>query len=231
MSKIKWLLKQTDRYFWGMVVGVTLQIIAFFTIGNLSSDAAVVWCEFDNSIPIIPIFVIPYLLWFPYIAAGLLTFWYGHKKSRADHGEFCRLMWLLGIGLLYCAIFYIVFPMRIPYGVRPDVADKTGLLAWLLRLTYNNNVANNALPSEHCYVSMMLCWGFLRMPYLKKSRHRFWVYPASILLTLSIIGATVFIKQHSILDFFAAIALFAAVLAIVYLLPWGKKGEADETAD
>lgn len=216
--------KYIDRYLVGIIIGVLLQCAAFFIIGDLSDDAHIVWSALDDAIPFCVPFVVPYVTWFFYILAGFISFWHFHRQSAEDHSEFVRIMWLMGLGLLFCAVFYIIYPTRIPFEqVRPDLSQQKGVFNWLMNFVYQRNVSNNALPSEHCYVSMVLCLGFLRAPALKKSKHRFWVYPASVLLSVSIVAATVFTKQHSILDFFAASVLFIVLSIIVYYIPWRKK--------
>lgn len=222
---MKHFYRKIDKYFVGMIIGVVLQIIAFFVIGNIGQGHDVWWHGVDDAIPFVVPFVIPYSLWFAYIAVGLISFWIFHLKSEEDHREFVRTMWMMGLGLLLCAIFYLIYPTKVPDGVRPNLEGQTGLSNFLMRFIYNANVANNALPSEHCYVSMVLCLGFLRAPVLRRSRHRFWVYPASILMSVSIFAATVFTKQHSILDFFAALALFIVLYVIVYCIPWRKRAK------
>ncbi|MDO4564931.1 MAG: phosphatase PAP2 family protein [Clostridia bacterium] len=214
----------------GLVIATVLQTVVFFTVGNLSDNAHVVWCGMDDYIPFVPVFAIPYVLWFGYIAVGLISFWLFRRRSERDHREFVRTMWVLGLGLIYCTIFYIIVPTRIPYAAKPVVADDGKFLSWLLEVVYGNNVANNALPSEHCYVSMALCLGFWRAPALMASKHRFWVLPACTLLSLSICAATVLIKQHSILDFFASLMLFVVICLIVYRIPWGRTNSKEQPA-
>ena len=225
MKDMRRFWSRIDRYFIGMVIGVALQIAAFFIIGNLSDDAFVVWCSLDDAIPFFAPFVIPYAMWFLYIAVGLISFWHFHLQSEADHREFIRILWIMGLGLIFCAVFYLIFPTTIKVSERPDLSDTHGLSNWLMNFIYGANVKNNALPSEHCYVSMVLCLGFLRAPVLKKSHHRYWVYPASITMSLLIFAATVFTKQHSILDFFAALLLFAVLYVVVYCIPWKRSTE------
>ena len=49
-------------------------LIAFFLIEHfITEDYTVIHCSLDDSIPFLEIFIVPYLLWFAFFAAVLLS--------------------------------------------------------------------------------------------------------------------------------------------------------------
>ncbi|MDD3400482.1 MAG: phosphatase PAP2 family protein [Eubacteriales bacterium] len=219
MSKMRHFYKEFDKYAIFLLIGWLVNSVGFFVIGNMYGDGTIIWSALDEAIPFCLPFVIPYVIWFPYILVSFVCFWHFHKKSSEDHAQFIRLLLITMFGLLFCLSFYIIFPTTIVKSSRPDMSNGKGLLAYLMNYVYNGNVRNNALPSEHCYISMVLALGFVKAPALKKSKHRYWIYPASIILSVLICASTFYTKQHSVWDCVAALGLFLVLYVLIYCLP------------
>ncbi len=220
MNKRKNLLRSIDRWLF-VCIGIWLANSSlFFLLGDLTTPATVVWVPWDSAIPFLPPFILFYISWFLYIPVTGFTLWHFHKRSQADHEAYKKFCALLGIGLLLCVIGFITVPTQIPEGFRGDLGDRANLFTFLTGLIYDADGLRNAFPSEHCFVAIVFCWGFLYSPALRKSKHRYWVYPVNIIMAIGICMSTVFVKQHSILDFFGALGLFLILVALIYCLPW-----------
>ena len=150
----------------------------------------------DTHIPFLPSFVIPYIFWFIYMAAGLL-FLYRYKKKTFEE---CLSHMI--IGMSFFLIISSIFPTA--QDLRPQITGSS-VTEMLTKAIYAIDTPTNVLPSLHVYNT--LC---VMNAYKEDAVSRICAWSAGILIILS----TVFIKQHSILDVSCAILLFAFILVI-----------------
>lgn len=175
----------------------------------------------DSLIPFNEYFIIPYLLWFPFIAVSILYFIFRDKT------EYYRLCGVLISGMTVFLIVSTIFPNGI--NLRPDlsVLGRENLFIDLIRTLHQADTSTNVCPSIHVYNSLGVCFAFLTSTHLKKKN----VLKAGILiLTVLICLSTVYLKQHSVIDVFWAIVLFLVTVPVFYrrLLP--RKLRHTETA-
>ena len=95
--------------------------------------------------------------------------------------------------------------------LRPSVVDTSTLCGWLVNAIYSADTPTNVLPSMHVVGCMAVLAVMFDSKYLKKVR-----IPA-VIIAAAICAATVFVKQHSILDVFAALALSLVLYLIIYV--------------
>lgn len=156
-------------------------------------------CIVDDWIPFCEVFIIPYLLWFLYVAAGLVFLFF-----QLDHLEdFYRCVIMLILGMTAFLIISTVFPNG--QSMRPTTFDRDNIFTRIIAVLYSTDTSTNVFPSIHVYNSIVIHAG-LANALLAKNR-RGWYY-ASLILCISICLSTVFLKQHSFLDGIAAIVLF-----------------------
>lgn len=150
----------------------------------------------DAYIPFLPVFVIPYLLWFPFIGIGLwLLFW-------KDREQFVPTMLLLCAGFAAADLIFFLFPNG--QLLRPTYTGD-GPFAWLVtHLIYANDTNTNCCPSLHVMHQIAVCAGLLRS---RLFRERPAGRVALIVFSALVCSATVFLKQHSILDVLVALLL------------------------
>lgn len=163
-------------------------------------------CRLDDFIPFCAAFIIPYLLWFPYVAVGMAT------TCLRDKTEFIRLCIRLYTGMTICLILYTVFPSG--QLLRPDLSNLHGPMTGLIQGLYGLDDSSNVCPSIHVYNT--LCIHFTLCTW-EVTRRKKLLLAASWLLTVLIIASTVLLKQHSVIDGFAALGLW---LVIEGLLQW-----------
>jgi len=166
----------------------------------------IIHCEWDDHIPFIEIFVIPYLLWFAYVA---LTVLYIMWKDRE---EFCRLMGVLMIGMSLFLIISSIFPNG--HDLRPAAFPRNNMFTEMIANLYDADDSNNLLPSIHVYNSMACLFAIRRSRFLQERKA---IQIFSFFLTLSIVLSTVFIKQHSVIDLIFGILLSLAVYPVFYI--------------
>ena len=161
----------------------------------------------DDAIPFCPAFVVPYGLWFFYVAAAV-AFFAGHWASAREHWQ---LVLSLAIGMTVFLLVSWVFPNG--HNLRPLLPEEGGPFVELVRLLYQVDTSTNVLPSIHAYNSLAVAVGVERCQAL---RDRPLVRGASWLLAVLIVLSTVFLKQHSVVDVLAACALYTLVYGLLY---------------
>lgn len=150
----------------------------------------------DAYIPFLPAFVVPYLLWFPFLGLGLWAL------LRWDREQFVPTVLLLCAGFAVANLMFLLFPNG--QLLRP--ADTgNGPFAWLVaNLIYAKDTNTNCCPSLHVMHQFAVCAGLLHS---RLFRERPMARKVLILFSILVCASTVFLKQHSILDVFAALLL------------------------
>lgn len=168
----------------------------------------VVHCALDDLIPFCECFVIPYVFWYLLVAGSLAYF------GLRDADSFKKLQVYIIITQVAAMVIYILWPSC--QNLRPAEFPRENLLTDLVRGLYEIDTNTGVCPSLHCAYS----FGIASVCLKTKSVSKGWkvaVLVAVILICLS----TVFIKQHSVVDFLAAIpvGLLAELLVFKVLFP------------
>lgn len=172
---------------------------------TVTTDFALVHMRLDDYIPFIEYFVIPYYLWFPYIAVTVITFIFLDKK------DYYKLCITLGTGMT----LFLLISFLIPNGhdLRPLAFERDNIFTGLIKTMYTIDTPTNLFPSIHCYNSLMAHAAIMENVTLKKYKG---IQIVSFVLCISIVLSTVFIKQHSVFDVFTALALSVIMYLLVY---------------
>lgn len=159
----------------------------------------------DDLIPFNEFFVIPYFLWFAYVAAAIVWFFF---TNREDYYRLCGFLFTgMTLSLLICTLF--------PNGtdLRPVVDPDKNICSYLVSLLHEADTCTNVFPSIHVYNSIGTHIAVMKSERLRS--HRL-IRAASFILMVSICMATVFLKQHSIIDVIGAVLLSAVIYPLVY---------------
>lgn len=159
----------------------------------------------DLKIPFIEYFIIPYFLWFLYIAAGVVYFLFREEES------YKRLMYLFMIGMTVFILVSMIYPNGLT--LRPMHFERDNIFVDLTKFLYTIDTATNVFPSIHVFNSLTLHCVVAKSPGLKGKKT---VQGVSFLLCGSIILSTMFLKQHSVFDVISGMALFCVAYAVVY---------------
>lgn len=199
---------RTYRHAWIMISYFPVYLILFFLVESLVTDSYhVIECGLDRLIPFNEWFIFPYLLWFPYIAAGIIAFIFLDKK------EYYKLSKMLIVGMSIFLLISFLYPNGL--NIRPNLADIPGknIALTLLSGLHKADTPTNVFPSIHVYNSLSVCFSFFHSKQFKGNA----VIKASVLiLTVLICLSTVFLKQHSVIDVAGATLLFLLLLPAVY---------------
>lgn len=179
--------------------------ILFFLTENLIPAEAchVVYCWLDDVIPFREAFVIPYVFWYVLIVISLLYF------ALYNPDGFKKLMTFIIVTQVVAMAIYIIYPTR--QDLRPLEFARDNLFTRLLGLIYSVDTNTGVCPSLHVAYSIGIASAWLK----EKAAAALWkafVVLAAVLICLS----TMFVKQHSAVDFFAALPLCLLAEVIAY---------------
>ena len=122
-------------------------LAAFRYLENIRPDRLhIISSPLDQYIPFIPVFILPYLFWFLYIAGPGLYFLFCEKEV------FCRLMYFGMIGMTVFLVVSWVYPNGL--AIRPDSFADNNVFTQLTRFVYSVDTATNVLPSIHVFNSV-----------------------------------------------------------------------------
>ena len=166
----------------------------------------------DDYIPFCELFVIPYFLWFLYVPAAVL---YAASHSRE---EYIRCALFLCTGMTVFLLISTFFP-NIQH-LRPLKMPRDNVFTHLVLLLQKVDTPTNLWPSIHVYNSIGAHLAISRCLSVRNTEQgasfRKWLRAGSFLLCVSIILATMFLKQHSVLDVMAASFMAYVLYQFVY---------------
>ena len=180
-------------------------MVSFFYLENrVNYRFHVIHSSFDKMVPFCEYFVVPYFLWFFYIAFTVLWFMFKNK----DQKEYLQLIFNLGIGMTVFILVSWIYPNG--HLLRPIEFPRENIFTDMVRFLYTIDTPTNVLPSIHVYNSIA---AIARCKALKNKR---WVVWGTFVLTISIVAATMFLKQHTVVDVVLALAMNIVVCILVY---------------
>ncbi|MBR6638423.1 MAG: phosphatase PAP2 family protein [Lachnospiraceae bacterium] len=205
MDKIKNFLKKYKHA--TLLLYVFIYFPWFFLLEEHVTHYTPIKIWLDDYIPFCEYFIVPYLLWFAYIAVVVLYFLFTSKK---DYYYLCANLF---IGMTIFLIISTVWPNG--QDLRPAFFPRDNIFTDLVRNLYEGDTCTNVFPSLHVYNSVVIHIGVAKSEKLRKYK---WIQISSFILMVSICLATVFLKQHSCMDVFGALALNYLIYGLVYKL-------------
>ncbi len=146
----------------------------------------------DDKIPFVEHFIIAYTGWYVLIVASLLYFMFYSPES------FKNMMKFIIVTQITAMVIYILFPNR--QDLRPEVFERENIFTQVLQLIYNFDTSTNVCPSLHVAYSVGIASTWIR--------ERSASVLTKVLITVFcflVCISVVFVKQHSVVDIFAAI--------------------------
>lgn len=165
----------------------------------------VIHMAIDNKIPFCEIFVIPYFLWFAYIAWIVVYLFF---KNKEDYYKACTFLFT---GMTVFLLVSTFFP-NIQY-LRPIHMPRENMFTDLVSFLYSIDTSTNLWPSIHVYNSLGVFFAVMHNKTLSSKKL---VKLGSFVLSTLIILSTMFLKQHSMFDVMTAFIMAAVVYTIVY---------------
>ena len=170
-------------------------------------------CATDAYIPFCEWFVIPYYFWFVFLIGMVLY------AMLFDFRALRHYMWFVILSYTATAIIYLIWPNM--QALRPDVIPRDNLFTAIVKGLYDFDTNTNVCPSIHVLGSLGVCFAGLHSKTLRGWGWKTFFIVSTVLITAS----TVFLKQHSIIDVYAALILGAVCYPLVFFVICGKKRE------
>lgn len=175
------------------------------------TDYTIVTIDLDKWIPFNELFVIPYLLWFAYIAVTIAFFFFASKT------DFYRCCSFLFIGMTICLIIYTIWPNG--QNLRPTTFARDNILVDIAKTLYSTDTSTNVCPSIHVFNSIGAHIAIAKSVKLRKHK---WVARGSFVLMVLICLSTMFLKQHSAFDVICSVMLSGFMYVVVYKVDYQK---------
>lgn len=205
MKKISSILKNYKHALIPLLYFPVYMLVFTFLEKRNPENYYIVHMKIDDHIPFCEYFIVPYYLWFFYIAAVVIAFIFIDKQ------DFYKLCITLGTGMtLFLLISYLI-PNA--HELRPYTFQRDNMFVSLVQILYKADTPTNLFPSIHCYNSLMAHIAIANSEKLKRYTK---VKNLSLLLCISIILSTMFLKQHSFFDVLTALALGMVMYLVVY---------------
>lgn len=166
----------------------------------------IIHMKLDDLIPFCEYFIVPYFLWFAYIAVTVIYFSFINKSKQ----EYYHLVFSLAVGMTTFLVVSYFYPNG--QDLRPHL-EGNSVFIQLVRYLYHIDTPTNILPSIHVFNSVACCIAVLKH---KDFIHEELVKISTFVLTVLIILATVLLKQHTLVDVAAAFALNAICYQMFY---------------
>ena len=195
-----------------LLLGWVVYFVLFFLTENLVPGDAChpMHCTLDDIIPFCEIFVLPYVLWYVLIAGSLLYF------ALYNVTNFKRLQIYIMITQAIGIACYIIYPTC--QNLRPEIFQNNNFFTDIIGLLYSVDTNTGVCPSLHCAYSIGIASVWLR----EKSASKLTKWLIT-LFCISVCLSTVFIKQHSVIDFFAALPVCLVAELIIFKDIYFKK--------
>jgi len=177
----------------------------FFLTENLIpvERCHVIHCALDDQIPFNEYFAIFYCFWYVLLVGSLLYFF------LYDIPNFKRLQTYIMITQAAAMLIYIVYPSV--QLLRPETMPRDNFLCRVMAFIYAFDTPTGVCPSLHVAYSMGIVAVWCRD---KKARigWKSFVMLSAVMISLSV----AFVKQHSVVDIFAAIPVGLLAELLVY---------------
>lgn len=172
---------------------------------TITSHYKIIHVALDDHIPFCEVFVIPYLLWFAYVAVVVL---YCFFKDKDDYFRTCTFLFT---GMTIFLIVSTLWPNG--HHLRPYTMPRDNIFTQLVAMLYRADTPTNLWPSIHVYNSIGCHIAVMKSRHLADKKG---IRIGSLILCVSIIMSTTLIKQHSVFDVLTAFILAGIMYGIVY---------------
>lgn len=193
------------RHAWVLLYGLIYIPWFCYLEKHITKDYYVIHTSLDEHIPFIEYFIIPYTLWFLYIALTIIYFFF------ADKAEYYRLTVFLFSGMTIFLIISTIFPNGLV--LRPTEFARDNIFVDMVKTLYKADTPTNVLPSIHVFNSI---GAYIAISHNERLHACRFIRYSSLILTILIILATMFLKQHSVIDVLAGFLLAGILYIFVY---------------
>lgn len=157
----------------------------------------------DDIIPFCEYFVIPYVGWYLLIVFSLLYFALYNPKNFANLQKYIIITQLVAMAI------YIIFPTR--QDLRPTELPNDNFCSFILGIIYDFDTNTGVCPSLHVAYSLGIA-----SVWLKEKSAKPLTKILIVIFVVLICVSVAFVKQHSVVDIYAAIPLGILAEVLVF---------------
>lgn len=188
-----------------LIYGIIYGSWFYYLEQTVTKNYRVIHMPIDDYIPFWEVFVIPYFLWFGYVAAVVVFFFF---KNKDDYYRTCIFLFT---GMTIFLIISTLFPNG--HHLRPYTMPRDNIFTQMIIGLYQTDTPTNLWPSIHVYNSIGAHLAISKSSYFQNKP---WIRRASFVLATSIVLSTMLIKQHSLFDALTAFGLAGIMFVVVY---------------
>ncbi len=195
-----------------LLAGWIVYFIFYFLTENLipAESCTPVHMWLDDVIPFCEWFLIPYVGWYFLIVFSLGYFALYNIQSFRNLSKYIIITQVVAV------VIYILFPSR--QDLRPEVFPRDNFLTQCVGFLYSVDTNTGVCPSLHVAYSLGIASVWTKEKGVK------WYWKALVVAFVILIClSTMFIKQHSAVDFFVALPVCLFAEFLVYWLPAMKQ--------
>lgn len=189
-----------------LVLYLPVYLIWFALVEHMIPTSDLCWVSYlplDDKIPFLPPFILAYVSWYPFLAVPALVL-----LIKEDRDAFIRYAAFIIAGFSISLLICMIWPNC--QNLRPAEVDTGNLFGFLINAIYSADTNTNVLPSMHVVGCIAVVSACFDSRYLRKMRI------PGLIWGILICASTVFVKQHSILDVFAGLALGLVIAVVIY---------------
>lgn len=222
MKKSK-LIFEKNKHIIPLLIYAAVYLIWFAWLEKTNvKDFRVIHMALDDYIPFCELFVIPYFLWFGYVAAVVIYLFFKNKQ------DYYKTLTFLCTGMTLFLVISTIWPNG--HELRLSVMPRENFLTDMVAALWRADTATNLWPSIHVFNSMGAHFAVMHSKEIAASRWHAPVRIGSGILATSIILSTMFIKQHSVFDVITGLLLGVVMYVLVYRGEWLLSGRPEKKA-
>lgn len=209
-KRILILARDSSRPAWPMLFFIAFYLVTFSILEHATwpaYDYTVIHLRVDDLIPFCEVFIVPYLLWFPFMIVNETYFY------LFDEDTYKRTAKMLYIGMSLFLLVSLLFP-NVQH-LRPAVMPRDNIFTRMVAALYRTDTPTNICPSIHVYNSLVIMIGVHKCSHFFL-REKKGLRAAMYILGALIIASTMLIKQHSVFDVLCAFALIIPAYAVSF---------------
>lgn len=210
--------------FWGiglLIFQHSMYLLANVIAGAIGISAFSPKTAIDDFIPLVPIFILPYVWSYAFWAMAPMA------VSKCEKRHFYNFVAAYVSACLFGMLIFIFAPSYMDREAENLVAlagdDFFGKLLQLVYGLDGGTLAYNLFPSFHCMLSTLSYLGVMR-----RKEIPLWFRVYSLVTAILIYCSTVFTKQHYVVDVFGGVAVAVAFYFLATKFHWGRVWEKIE---
>ena len=205
MEKLKNLYRSYKHGLFALGYMVIYMVWFVYLEKTVTRNFTVIHTALDDYIPFCEVFVIPYFLWFAYVAGTVIFLMIKNKE------EYFKACVFLFTGMTIFLVISTLWPNG--QHLRPFVMPRDNIFTRMVAGLYRTDTPTNLWPSIHVFNSIGAHIALSKSESLREHKG---IRIGSLILAISIILSTMFIKQHSTFDVATAFIMAGILYVLVY---------------